>query len=387
MLEFELITQEYSVLLTDAKRTSYGSGVIYYPGSGDKFYIFTCAHVVDNLLDPFEIYMLLPNNREIEDYQTFCSEVNKSQVAYALTDEIVEKNGQKEHSVDVAVICIGKDSRMNLEKTNYCIAEARKADPVLVQGYPGGMQADCGLLDSLDTMYGSVLHYAPNICTFTMRTEDNFLDTGNRAYELKGFSGSPVWHDSDEVLSLFGLISESYDENVYRGKIKVVKLQNLRSIMQNKFHVQLETRVVGIPETDIAGSDNVFKFDGRVELPDSTVYDEWLDNQMGKVREFIDWIQFQKAIDTAKLTIKNAKFENCSDEKKKHHMQHLLYCYESCLLEDEYINLENDMNQRQLLKGHDPLRWMTLNFEKREFEVVQKIAEEVLEKGTDNKTV
>lgn len=387
MLEFELITQEYSVLLTDAKRTSYGSGVIYYPGSGDKFYIFTCAHVVDNLLDPFEIYMLLPNNREIEDYQTFCSEVNKSQVAYALTDEIVEKNGQKEHSVDVAVICIGKDSRMNLEKTNYCIAEARKADPVLVQGYPGGMQADCGLLDSLDTMYGSVLHYAPNICTFTMRTEDNFLDTGNRAYELKGFSGSPVWHDSDEVLSLFGLISESYDENVYRGKIKVVKLQNIRSIMQNKFHVQLETRVVGIPETDIAGSDNVFKFDGRVELPDSTVYDEWLDNQMGKVREFIDGIQFQKAIDTAKLTIKNAKFENCSDEKKKHHMQHLLYCYESCLLEDEYINLENDMNQRQLLKGHDPLRWMTLNFEKREFEVVQKFAEEVLEKGTDNKTV
>lgn len=95
MLEFELITQEYSVLLTDAKRTSYGSGVIYYPGSGDKFYIFTCAHVVDNLLDPFEIYMLLPNNREIEDYQTFCSEVNKSQVAYALTDEIVEKMDKK----------------------------------------------------------------------------------------------------------------------------------------------------------------------------------------------------------------------------------------------------------------------------------------------------
>jgi hypothetical protein len=387
MLGFELITQEYSVLLTDSKRTSYGSGVIYYPGSGDRFYIFTCAHVVDVLLDPIEIYMLFPNNRESEDYREFCIKVNKNQVVYALTDRIVEKNGQVKHTVDVAVICVGKDPQINLEKTNYYIAEARKADIILVQGYPGGRQEGENLLYSLDTMSGSVLHFAPQSMIFTIRTEDNFLDAGNRTYELKGFSGSPVWHDSDEVLSLFGLISEGIGENVHRGRINAVKLHSIRSIMQYKFNIQLETRVIGIPETDVAGSDNMLTFDGKVELPDMSIYDEWITNQTGKVREYIDEIQFQKAIDTAKDTIDNAKFENCSDDKKKHHMQHLLYCYECCLLEDEYIELEKDMNQRHLLEGHDPLRWMTLNFGKREFKVVQEFAEELLKDDTANKVV
>jgi hypothetical protein len=387
VLELELMTQEYSVLLTDAKRTSYGSGVIYYPGSGTRFYIFTCAHVIDDLLDPIQIYMLLPNNRDIEDYHVCRVEVNKSQIVYASTDEVTEEHGQRIHTVDAAVICVVKDPRMTLEKTNYYIAEARKTDKVLVQGYPGGMQVDCALLDSLDTMCGAVLHYAPGTLTFTIRTEDSFLDTGNRTYELKGFSGSPVWNDSNEVLSLFGLVSEGVGENVYRGRIKAVKLHSIRSIMQYKFNIHLETRVVGIPETDVAGSDNVFKFNGRIEIADHTVYDEWLNNQTDKVREYIDEIQFQKAIDTAKDTIKDAKFENCSDDKKKHHMQHLLYCYESCLLEDEYIELEKEMNRRKLLDGHDSLSWMTLNFGKRKFEIVQKFAEEVLKESTANKVV
>lgn len=387
VLELELITQEYSVLLTDSKRTSYGSGVIYYPGSGDRFYIFTCAHVVDALLDPIEIHMLVPNDRETEDYRIYCIEVNKNQIVYAPTDEVVEENGQRRHTVDAAVICVGKAPGINLEKTNYYIAEARKFDKVLIQGYPGGMQMHNGLLYSLDTMRGAILHYAPQDMIFAIRCEDNFLDAGNRIYELKGFSGSPVWHDSDEVQSLFGLISEGVGENAYRSKVHAVKLHSIRSIMQYKFNIQLETRVVGIPEADVAGSNNVFKYDGRVEISDNSIYDEWIENQTGKVREYIDEIQFRKAIDTAKDTVNDAKFENCSDEKKKRHMKYLLYCYESCLLYEEYLELEKDMNQRHLLEGHDPLRWMTLNFGRREFNVAQAFAEEVLKDGTANKVV
>ena len=61
-LEWE--TQEYSVFITDEKRTSSGSGVLFYPGTGEKIYVFTCAHVLDELADPFQIYYLLPVNRE-----------------------------------------------------------------------------------------------------------------------------------------------------------------------------------------------------------------------------------------------------------------------------------------------------------------------------------
>lgn len=64
----ELETQEYSVFITDEKRTSSGSGVLFYPGSGNRLYIFTCAHVLDDLKEPFQIYSLFPINREQEIY-------------------------------------------------------------------------------------------------------------------------------------------------------------------------------------------------------------------------------------------------------------------------------------------------------------------------------
>ena len=67
--QLELETQEYSVFITDEKRTSSGSGVLFYPGSGSNLYIFTCAHVLDNLEEPFQIYSLLPLNREQELYR------------------------------------------------------------------------------------------------------------------------------------------------------------------------------------------------------------------------------------------------------------------------------------------------------------------------------
>ena len=38
--QLELETQEYSVFITDEKRTSSGSGVLFYPGSGSNLYIF-----------------------------------------------------------------------------------------------------------------------------------------------------------------------------------------------------------------------------------------------------------------------------------------------------------------------------------------------------------
>lgn len=64
--ELELETQEYSVYITDDKQTSNGSGILFYPGEGELFYVFTCAHVVDSLIDPIHIYLLCPIDRKQE---------------------------------------------------------------------------------------------------------------------------------------------------------------------------------------------------------------------------------------------------------------------------------------------------------------------------------
>lgn len=91
--QLELETQEYSVFITDEKRTSSGSGVLFYPGSGSNLYIFTCAHVLDNLEEPFQIYSLLPLNREQELYRVEKLEAMREQVKYSPIDKVSESAG------------------------------------------------------------------------------------------------------------------------------------------------------------------------------------------------------------------------------------------------------------------------------------------------------
>ena len=101
------------MFITDEKRTSLGSGVLFYPGTGEKIYIFTCAHVLDELADTFQIYYLLPVNREEERYQVEKLEASREQVKYSPIDEINKSEEEIiKHSVDAAVICLKKRKKL-----------------------------------------------------------------------------------------------------------------------------------------------------------------------------------------------------------------------------------------------------------------------------------
>ena len=101
------------MFITDEKRTSLGSGVLFYPGTGEKIYIFTCAHVLDELADPFQIYYLLPVNREEERYQVEKLEASREQVKYSPIEEINKSEEEIiKHSVDAAVICLKKRKKL-----------------------------------------------------------------------------------------------------------------------------------------------------------------------------------------------------------------------------------------------------------------------------------
>lgn len=159
--QLELETQEYSVFITDEKRTSSGSGVLFYPGSGSNLYIFTCAHVLDNLEEPFQIYSLLPLNREQELYRVEKLEAMREQVKYSPIDKVSESaGGVIEHSIDAAVICLEIKKEISLETTDYVIGEARKGDGVLAQGFPGSETEIEELLNYVEGTYGRILHNA-----------------------------------------------------------------------------------------------------------------------------------------------------------------------------------------------------------------------------------
>lgn len=381
--QLELETQEYSVFITDEKRTSSGSGVLFYPGSGNRLYIFTCAHVLDGLKEPFQIYSLFPVNREQEIYQVEKLEATREQVKYSPIDKVSESDeGVIVHSIDAAVICLEIKEEISFETTDYVIGEVHKGDGVLAQGFPGSETEIEELLNYVEGTYGRILHNAKDKEVLLWQIEDAHVDPGNRVYELNGFSGSPVWSLEADEKTIVGLFTSGVGRSIYRGKVHALKMEAIRSIMKIFFQIRMESRIFGIPNEEIAPQkDNPTYISKEAQPEIRNLYDEWLVVQTEKVRAYIDDVKFQNAIDTAKMAINDQRFEKCSKKIACTHMKHLLYCYEACLLDDEYEALEQEMQKRGFLEGHDPLRWITFNFGKKQFKETIAFTEALLQKG------
>lgn len=381
--QLELETQEYSVFITDEKRTSSGSGVLFYPGSGNRLYIFTCAHVLDGLEEPFQMYSLFPVNREQEIYQVEKLEATREQVKYSPIDKVSESaEGVIVHSIDAAVICLEIKEEISFETTDYVIGEVHKGDGVLAQGFPGSETEIEELLNYVEGTYGRILHNAKDKEVLLWQIEDTHVDSGNRVYELNGFSGSPVWSLEADEKTIVGLFTSGVGRSIYRGKVHALKMEAIRSIMKIFFQIRMESRILGIPNEEIAPQkDNPTYISKEVQPEIRNLYDEWLVVQTEKVRAYIDDVKFQNAIDTAKMAIKDQRFEKCSKKVACTHIKHLLYCYEACLLVDEYEALEQEMQKRGFLEGHDPLRWITFNFGKKQFKETIAFTEALLQKG------
>ena len=381
--QLELETQEYSVFITDEKRTSSGSGVLFYPGSGNHLYIFTCAHVLDGLEEPFQIYSLFPVNREQEIYQVEKLEATREQVKYSPIDKVSESDeGVIVHSIDAAVICLEIKKEISFETTDYVIGEVHKGDGVLAQGFPGSETEIEELLNYVEGTYGRILHNAKDKEVLLWQIEDTHVDPGNRVYELNGFSGSPVWSLEADEKTIVGLFTSGVGRSIYRGKVHALKMEAIRSIMKIFFQIRMESRILGIPNEEIAPQkDNPTYISKEAQPEIRNLYDEWLVVQTEKVRAYIDDVKFQNAIDTAKMAIKDQRFEKCSKKVACTHIKHLLYCYEACLLDDEYEALEQEMQKRGFLEGHDPLRWITFNFGKNQFKETIAFTEALLQKS------
>lgn len=381
--QLELETQEYSVFITDEKRTSSGSGVLFYPGSGNRLYIFTCAHVLDGLEEPFQIYSLFPVNREQEIYQVEKLEATREQVKYSPIDKVSESaEGVIVHSIDAAVICLEIKEEISFETTDYVIGEVHKGDGVLAQGFPGSETEIEELLNYVEGTYGRILHNAKDKEVLLWQIEDTHVDHGNRVYELNGFSGSPVWSLEADEKTIVGLFTSGVGRSIYRGKVHALKMEAIRSIMKIFFQIRMESRILGIPNEEIAPQkDNPTYISKEAQPEIRNLYDEWLVVQTEKVRAYIDDVKFQNAIDTAKMAINDQRFEKCSKKVACTHMKHLLYCYEACLLDDEYEALEQEMQKRGFLEGHDPLRWITFNFGKNQFKETIAFTEALLQKS------
>lgn len=362
-------TREYSVYVSDIQNTVQGSGVLFYAG-GDTMFVFTCAHVVDDL-EKVRLVILNTVDAARDLYKVYCTEVPASQIVFSPLDEVgVDESGEKTHTKDLAIIQISKPDHMEIGRTEYFVTETYRNRSVYVQGYPNGVPEGKKPVEYLDCLHGSVVVSPSDSDQFTIRMDDSFIDAGARVYELKGLSGAPVWDDKEEVNGLLGLLTSAYDTTALLSKVHATKAQQIRSIMKERFDVLIERKLEGIPEEDVAGSDAAPVIFNGIVLPkeEKSENEKWIEEQLLALRVVIEDLKLQQAIDKGRELASDPRYETLSIDSKKKVKQHLLYCYEIADLDDEFEALESDMRESGLIKDHDTLRSFTRSFMKRKFQ-------------------
>ncbi len=339
-----------SVHIADAAtRKGLGSGLLYYQETGDRFFVFTSAHVIRKCAN-IEIDLLIPIGPENDDYSVCRLTAPVSQAVYSPLEKI-------EDSIkpDVAVIELRKDDTLELKKTMYRAAEPERNQEVLALGYPGGWRFSIeDLLVSLDTMLGTIRVSVKSSPKFDIRINDAFVDHGCRVYELEGFSGAPVWTTEDDVA---GLVNSAVGETGYRGRVNATKMRYIQSIMRDSFNIVLESSISGIPEEEIAEGNELI-FDAALPAAEFARDESWLSQQLPIMRALIDDLKIERAIQLGEKLLEDDRYPACQDATKLLLMKHLAYCYDICAMNDKSEELERRMRGDGLITVHDDERWI-----------------------------
>lgn len=371
-------TRACTAYITDLSNHPKGSGVLFYVG-GEDLYVFTAAHVVDDE-DAIKVTLIKPRDISRDLYDTYITEVPKTQIILSSKDVVTEKGGIKHHSEDYAIIYVTKPASLDLEPSKYLIGEKYRNSPVYLQGYPCGFQEGERPIKYLECMHGTIVVNAADESTFTIRIQESHLNQSARYEELQGISGAPVWdRDDNETSSLLGIISEGYGETILLAKIFTTKAQRIRILMNEYFGITIKHKLTEIPDTDVAGTDyKPIIFDGRAHEKADSIAEKWLKEQMAAIRCSIEDLKLQTAIDDSRAIIEDERFSSCKKDSQKRLMQYLLYCYEIGDLDSEFDALEQEMRERGLLKKYDALRHLSRSFMKKQYRKTISVAEECL---------
>ena len=337
-------TRAYSVYVSDTNNAVQGSGILFYAG-GDAMFVFTCAHVVDDL-EKVRIFILNTIDASKDLYHVFCTEIPATQIVFSPLDLVeIDESGNKTHTEDLAIIQILKPDDLEISATEYFVTETCRNKSVYVQGYPNGVPTGKKQIEYLDCLHGYVVVNPADSNQFTIRMDDPAIDSGSRVYELKGLSGAPVWDDNQEVNGLLGLLSSAYDTTALLSKVHATKAQQIRFLMKNRFGIVIERKLEGIPEEDVAGSNfTPIVFNGTIPEEEQRPENEkWIQEQLSDFRIIIEDLKLQKAIDKGKELAADPRYKTLSKESQRKVKQYLLYCYEIADLDDEFEALEADM--------------------------------------------
>lgn len=365
--------EAYSVLITDNNGRR-GTGTLFYEGGSAHFYILTCAHVIYGATEAQISILVDAGDDDPKEYVTV---VSNDHFHYSPVDEVTQINAyESQHSCDIAVIECDVGG-IPLCATQYAMYPMTKREMVTAVGYPQSMSGQ-PLYYQQDRLRGQVEKILENQNYFLIRVTDDFLNAADRAEELNGFSGSPVWDDEklEDGCCLFGgLIAFGDGSHISRARVNVVNARLIQSLMREKFHVTIETKLPMIPDKDVAPGYEAAEADNEDK---KAVRDSWIEHERSKGQTYVDNLKLRQAIKTCKEAIHNAEFQKCSTGQKYSLYAVMLEAYRLARDYDTYDRIVDEMHRAGITSDRENLITAVRHFEAFELDQAEKYIKKAL---------
>lgn len=367
--------ERYSVLIYAEDTNKQGTGTLVYKQGSGYFYILTCAHVIYGAKCA-EIRLLLPDGEDAREYAVRVMEEN---FHFSPLDQVTELGGNEAtHSHDIAVIQC-EVGEVPLLPTNFCFYPMKADERIVTHGYPNGNEEEC-LYYRQETLHGQVYRVSERKPYFPIRLTDTYLNMADRARELVGISGSPVWEESrlEEGKLLFGgLISCGSDTSISRTMVNAMSARALQSFLREELGLELSSEIPGVPETEIAPG-YLPGIPGETE-DQRIVRVSWVEAQRKSARMLVDMLQLEKAMALCRETIANTEFAKCSPDQQYGIYALLQESHRLAREYDAYREITEQMHSRGITNDREILLEAVRALEADELDKAQEYARRALE--------
>lgn len=365
--------EAYSVFIENDKGKT-GSGTLFYTKNSDKFYVLTCAHVIYKS-ESVKIHILSADGSEGDPIIA-----GKSLFHYSPINEVEELGETAKHSCDIAVIeCpVGE---LTLTPTEFAMYPMSNREKIVAIGYPQ-LKSDEPLYYRQDAMHGQVEKVLKGQNYFLIRVTDDFINQADREEDIKGFSGSPVWDEEkigDGICLFGGLIAFGVGNNISRARVSVMNARLIQSLMRDEFGINIETRIPGIPASDVAPGYQ----EEQENRSRKVVRDSWIENERRKAQTFVDDLKLQKGIDICQSAIGNDEFHRCTEEQKYGIYAVMLEAYRLARDYDTYDRISEDMHKAGVHSDRELLTDVVRYFEALDFDAAEKCVKKALANNRD----
>lgn len=230
----------------------YGSGILYLAMKSQHVFIFTAAHVIDNMnlshngYEKRVKFALRDSKDDIRTIDIECSIINSEKVEFDVGDIYVHKDYiTGEFINDVAMICITKEDWMS-DLKSFQIGDCGLSDRQIAYGFPessnneaskgknsilaGKSKLECNVVDKHK-------HEKRYVFDYSKKSVQEYEVT--REHIMNGFSGSGLFSLQNRKYKLCGIVSSPFGKEK-AGKQAYATKANLLFELMEQYNLEVE---------------------------------------------------------------------------------------------------------------------------------------------------